>query len=229
MKVNGERIKGDKMKEERKQVFIWPSLVAKLVAGEAYCTWAAWFKAHYKYDKIQSNFDTARWNIAHNALLNDRRKGLERLDYRVLIENQNSFKWEYKKDVIISGTPDIVAFGEEEGMDMVMRPVSVIEDAKSGKPKTSHHVQVMFYQIVLPKAVSEYTETKFDGCIIYREGLRNIEIPHAAAIKDESLNKFIFDTLDDIGGPESGCRHVPSHQECKWCDIKKEDCPAKMG
>lgn len=214
-------------KELRDKIFIWPSWISKLVAGESQCIWAAYFKAHYKYDKKPSDFNLAKWTIQHNALLQERRDALERLGFRVLIEDQNSFKWYYKDDVIISGKPDIVAFGQDEDMNGIMQPVATIEDAKSGKAKTSDHVQVMLYMLILPKAISIYSDIKFDGCIVYKDGIKNVDIPFEAA-NDESLKRIIWNTIETVIGDEAGCRRVPSHNECKWCDITKEDCPARM-
>lgn len=215
------------MKEKRDKTFVWPSLIAKLVAGESQCLWAAWFKANFKYDKIPSDFNLIKWTVTHNALLHDRRDALERLGFRVLIEDQNSFKWKYSATAIVSAKPDIVAFGQDEDMAGEMQPVCTVEDAKSGRPKTSDHIQVMFYQIVLPKAVEEYRGVQFDGCIVYKDGIQNVDIPYEAA-NDESLKNEIWKTIDSICGAEVDCRRVASRSECKWCDISKADCPVRI-
>jgi len=215
------------MKEKRDKTFIWPSLVSKFIAGECQCLWSAWFKANYSYDKIPSDFNNALWVISHNMLLRNRAEALERLGFRVLIEDQNSFKWDYSETAIVSGKPDIVAFGQDEDMQGAMYPVATVEDAKTGKTKISDQVQVMLYQIILPKAVPEYADIKFDGVVVYKEGVKNIEIPSEAA-EDESLINEIMKTINKIAGPENECRRVPSRSECKWCDITKADCPERI-
>jgi len=36
----------------RRSPYIWVTWLTKLMAGEAQCEWASWFKAHHKYDKL---------------------------------------------------------------------------------------------------------------------------------------------------------------------------------
>lgn len=202
--------------EKRDKTFIWPSLVAKLVAGESQCVWAAWLKSNFSYNKLPSDFNLAMWNVKHTALLRSRCDAMEKLGFKVLIEDQNSFKWDYSATAVVSGKPDLIIFNNNR---------SIIEDIKSGKPKTSDQIQVMFYQIVLPRAVPEYDNTEFDGTVIYKEGVNNISIPSSAA-QDQSLKDEIGKTLNLLAGDESGCRRVASHNECKWCDIS--ECTARI-
>ena len=99
------------MKEERKQPFVWPSWISKLIAGEDHCFWKVWFKSHFqKFDKTPNTFNSAAWVVAHTAMIRERTDNLEKLGYRVLLEDQNSFKWNYK-GAVVSGRPDIVCFG----------------------------------------------------------------------------------------------------------------------
>ena len=35
---------------QRQTPYIWVTWLTKLLAGEAQCDWASWFKAHNKYD-----------------------------------------------------------------------------------------------------------------------------------------------------------------------------------
>lgn len=220
------------MKKERKQPFVWPTYLSKLIAGEHHCYWRYWFKSHFTgYDTPPSDFNSAMWNVKHTKILRERVDGLTGLGYRVLIENQNSFKLDYC-GAVISGKPDIVAFGQEEAytrdgnVDVV--EVAEIDDAKSGKPKTSDSVQIYLYQILLPLAVPEYAKTKFSGCVVYPIGVQNVEIPNTIT-DDESLKTEIFSTIDKIIGPEVACRKTPSRMECRFCDITKKDCCQKIG
>lgn len=215
------------MKKERKVPFVWPSWFTKLVAGEDHCFWKVWFKSHYQdFDKRSSDFNTAAWVIKHTAMIRQRTDALEKLGYRVLIEDQNSFKIEYK-GAEISGKPDIVAFGKEEMYNGVDVEVSVIEDAKSGKPKISDQIQVWSYQIMLPLAVPEYEKVRFKGEVLYKVGTQNIEIPETIA-DDQSLKDEIFGTIDKIIGPEMGARCVPSRSECRFCEITSADCAKRF-
>lgn len=219
-------IKDLKMKKLRNNPFVWPSWISKLVAGEDQCEWKYFFKSHYQYDKMPSDFSLAKWTIQHNQLLHNRRDELEELGYTVFIEDQNSFKitMQIKTedepiDIIISGKADIVATNEINW---------VVEDAKTGTPKTSDHVQVMLYMMWLPLGLEKYKDVKFEGRIVYKSKHSNISIP-AEAAQDESLKQIIWKTIKIVAGEEKNCRKVPSRNECKRCDIGSEFCKERVG
>ena len=231
-------------KQKRDKVFIWPSWVSKLVAGEEQCYWKYWIKAHYTFDKLPNDFNLAKWTIQHNQLLHQRRDALEKLGFKVSIEDQNSFKLDVLLNknvvgnlinpldsqaitIIISGKADIIAIGEEESLSGEIEHIYLVEDCKTGNPKTSDHVQVMLYMLLLPKAIEKYKNVEFDGCIVYKLGIPNIDIP-AEAAQDESLKKIIWDTIKQIAGDEVNCRKVPSRKECNRCDISKEFCNERI-
>jgi len=237
-------------KEKRDKVFVWPSWISKLVAGEDHCFWKYWFKCHFTYDKLSGDFNLAKWNIAHTQLLRSRVDALERLGFTVFIEDQNSFRLEIKagnyihhepkyygelilklkNDIIISGKADIVAIGEDEDEHISgkMHPIALVEDCKTGSCKTSDHVQVALYMMLLPKAIEKYKELKFNGCIVYKNGVPNVDIP-ACAADDESLKQAIWDVIKKIVGDEVDCRKVPSQKECNWCDVPKTECNMRAG
>lgn len=247
-----------KMKKKRDIPFIWPSWISKFVSGEDQCAWKYWFKSHYMYDKKPSDFNLARWTVEHNKLLQERRNGLERLGYKVFIEDQNSFKLNLivqigdanvsktlseaeqrepmqMQNIIISGKADIVAIGkmEDDKITGLMHDSYLVEDIKSGKPKTSDHIQVITYMLWLPKAIIEgrikYAGIKFNGCIVYKLGIKNVEIPAGLAYEDEALKRYIWDAIKLMTGDEADCRKVPSEKECSWCDITCADCDMRIG
>ena len=209
------------MKTKRDKVFIWPSWISKLVAGEVQCEWSYWFKAHYKVDKSKStNFDLATWCVNHTNLIKTRREELEALGYTVRVEDQNSFYYTPPgKTYTISGKADLVAIKPEE---------AIVEDAKTGKCKTSDFVQVLFYMFMLPVAHKDYKGKDFSGTIVYRKGVGNQPVPSAAKL-DMKLKNNIWSTINLIAGDEEHCRRVPSYNECKRCDICRSDCPSRMG
>ena len=103
----------------------------------------------------------------------------------------------------------------------------IVEDIKTGKSKTSDYIQVIFYMIFLPLSLPQYKGMKFDGTIVYKLGVKNVDIPHSAA-EDESLKQQIWKAMKQMTGDESKCRRSPSKKECSWCDISKEDCPGRI-
>lgn len=230
-------------KKEREKPFVWPSWISKLVAGECQCEWAYWFKSHFMYDKKPSDFNLHRWSINHNQLVHSRRDALEKLGFTVTIEDQNSFKMivqipvgeDFREsilhiDVVISGKADLVALGKEEDPrhegDCLW--TYLVEDCKTGNPKTSDHVQVILYMLFLPLAVQRYKDAEFSGCIVYKAGVPNVDIPSEAATKDEELKKIIWDTIKRIAGNEVNCCKVPSMNECRRCDITCADCSERI-
>jgi len=237
-------------KEKRDKVFVWPSWISKLVAGEDHCFWKYWFKCHYTYDKMPSDFNLAAWNIKHTSLLRSRVDALEKLGFKVFIEDQNSFKMNFivtkagdtiiddklwPEDAIsmrftISGKADIVAIGEEEDerISGKMHSIALVEDCKTGSCKTSDHVQVIIYMLFLPKAIEMYKGLKFNGCIVYKNGVPNADIP-ASAAQDESLKQAIWNAIKKIVGNEADCRKTPSQKECAWCDVPKAECDKRIG
>lgn len=217
------------MKTKRDKVFIWPSWISKLVAGEVQCEWCYWFKAHYKTDKSKStDFSLATWCINHNKLIQTRRTELEALGYTVKVEDQNSFYFTPPgKNFTISGKADIVAFKSEIGADGEYEFEYIVEDAKTGKCKTSDFVQVLFYMYMLPVAHASYMDKNFSGTIVYRKGVDNQPVPSAAK-EDIKLKNNIWSTINLIAGNEEHCRRVPSYNECKRCDICKGNCPSRV-
>ena len=214
------------MKTKRDKVFIWPSWISKLVAGEVQCEWCYWLKCHYKLDKSKStNFNLATWCINHNNLIKTRRAELETAGYAVRVEDQNSFKFTPEgKNYIISGKADIVAVKAGTGGEP---DEAIVEDAKTGKCKTSDFVQVLFYMFMLPVAHPLYKGKDFSGMIVYKKGVDNQDVPSSAK-QDMKLKNNIWSTINLIAGEEVHCRRVPSYNECQRCDICKSDSASKV-
>jgi len=207
------------MAEKRDKPYIWCTWLTKLIAGESQCEWASWFKAHFKSEKSSSTqFNLVKWTINHNNLLHKRRDELERLGYKVLIEDQNSFKVEVPEtNITVSGKADIVGLNaEKDGRCIVV-------DCKTGRAKNSDLVQVMLYLICLPLAHPQYKDTTFNGQVVYNDNL----VPVDWSDIDDFLKEVVWDLVKRVGG-DTPCRKVPSSGECKWCDISKADCPQRM-
>ena len=198
----------------REHPYIWATWLARMLAGEAHCEWAGWFRAHYRdWTKPPSDFDTARWMLEHTALVNEARESREELGYEVFTENQNSFRLR-GATATLAGKPDLIAI---KGNDVV------VIDAKTGRNSPHHAVQVMIYQYAVPRALEEYEGMEFRGHVIYPDG--NVQIPVSGVDR-----KFI----DRLGGlirrlaDETPARKVPSPAECRWCDITGEDCAERV-
>jgi hypothetical protein len=58
--------------------YIWVTWLTKLLAGEDQCQYAPWFKAHFKFDKVDRGFDLAAWTAEHAAMVRARAIELQR-------------------------------------------------------------------------------------------------------------------------------------------------------
>ena len=201
------------MPRPRESPYVWATWLARLLAGEASCEWAAWFRAHHQdWAKPPSDFDSTQWMLEHTALVNQARESREKLGYIVCTEGQNSFRLR-GKFATMAGKPDLIAV---KGQDVV------IVDAKTGKPSPSHAAQVMIYQYAVPKALDRYRGMEFRGHVIYPDA--NVQIP-ASGIDGKFVERL--GALIRRLAAETPARKVPSATECRWCDITKADCPER--
>ena len=194
--------------------YIWVTTLAKLLTGESACEWAGWFKAHHEgWTKPPSDFDSTNWMLKHTALVNDERAAKERIGYTVYTENQNLFRLR-GKTAIIAGRPDLIAENHHE---------LEISDAKTGKPSPSHRAQVMIYQYAVPKALKQYQGKPVIGHVRYPNA--HVMTPESAVDREfiQNLGALIRRLAD-----EKPARRAPSAQECRFCDIGKEDCPVRV-
>lgn len=202
------------MAVERSGPYIWVTWLTKLMAGENQCEWASWFRAHYKWDKLPSEFDVAKWTSEHNALLHERRKQLQAEGLIVYLEDQNSFRVEGKTGIVVSGKADIVA---------VIEDAAFVEDCKTGNPKNSDHMQVMIYLLMLPLALDYCKGRVLEGRIIYKDA--TVDVPFVKV--DDELKQLFKKTVLKVGG-KTPPKKAPSWGECRYCDISKADCPDRI-
>ncbi len=199
------------MKSLRSEPYIWVTWLTKLLAGESACEWSAWFRAHHKdYDKLPVDFDLAKWTMEHGDLVNSRREQLRNDGYDVYIEDENAFRRIGKTGIIVSGKPDILAIRDGQG---------VIEDCKTGRPRTSDQLQVLVYMLLLPINNERCKDLALSGRVVYKTS--TVDIPMAAL--DDSFRERFVELVHRVGG-DSPLAKVPLWSECHWCDIGPADC-----
>ena len=65
----------------RTSTYLYATWISRYLTGDKSCLWACWFKANYQgYDRMPSDFDSARWNMEHTDLLNELVAELEERD-----------------------------------------------------------------------------------------------------------------------------------------------------
>jgi CRISPR/Cas system-associated exonuclease Cas4 (RecB family) len=202
------------MTMQRQTPYIWVTWLTKLLAGEAQCDWASWFKAHNKYDKLPSDFNLTQWTADHNQMLLGRAQYYRDEGYTVYIEDQNSFMLEGESGAILSGKADIVAVKGNE---------AIVEDCKTGQPRNSDHMQVLIYMLVLPLTVEHCNGLQLNGLVKYK----NDEVFINNSRVDESLKNMLRELINKISG-DGSMKPTPSFNECRFCDISKQDCSVRM-
>ena len=196
--------------------YIWVTWLTKLLAGEASCEWAAWFRAQHEswsWSKAPSDFNQSQWLMDHTALLNQRRDEWERQGYTVFTEGQNGFNLR-GNTATLGGKPDLIARKRDD---------ATIIDVKTGRPSPAHSIQVMLYQYAIPRSFSQYRRVAFSGQVAYPDHV--IDIP-ADAVNAEFINKT--GQLIRRLSAKAPARRVPSRSECAFCDITSADCPERF-
>lgn len=193
---------------------IWVTWLARLMADEVQCHWAIWFRTHYKYEKLSSNFDSAKWNASHQALLRSRVCDLEAEGYRVYVEGENWFDITGKSfPVRVSGKPDILAIADQQGF---------IEDCKTGRKKNSDLYQVLIYLLLVPVSIQRYKGLDLKGRLIYPDSVMEIQADQVDEVFKEQFRGAIA-----LLSSATPIRKVPSYQECRYCDIPFQYCPER--
>ena len=196
--------------------YIYPTWLPKLLAGLDRCEWKVWFQVHHDgrtWQKLDSGFNLARYNIEHTELLRLCTAEYEQRGFTVTVERQNEFR--LNRDwVTISGRPDLVASRDDE---------AVIVDVKAAKPNLSHEIQVMLYIAWLPLADGRYREVKLSGQVYY--GADNgIDIP--ATEIDKRFKEITAGLITRLTS-KTPARKAPSAAECRFCPISSQYCPER--
>lgn len=97
---------------------------------------------------------------------------------------------------------------------------AVIIDARIGKHSPSHAAQVKVYQYAAPWALAQYRGSQFRGHVVYADR-KHVGVP-ASGVDRECVERL--GALIRWLAVETPASRVPSDQECRFCDITKEDC-----
>jgi hypothetical protein len=194
---------------------VWITWLAKLMADESQCQWSNWFRSHYTYEKLPSNFASAQWSAKHRMLLNQRVACLEAEGCEVYVEGENWFEVAGRQHAIrVAGKPDILAIHGDLGW---------VEDCKTGKPKNVDLYQVLLYMLLLPLIVERCRGIELEGRLVYTNSIIDVPASQVNAEFKAQLREAIA-TLSSA----TPARKVPSFQECRYCDISVRYCPERV-
>lgn len=213
------RPKKTKMKvtpTERQKLYAWVTRIAKLMAGDSQCQYAAWFSTRYQYDKLPSGFNSEKWQSKHDEFLIERAAELQAEGFTVYIEDANSFKVNGKiSHICIAGKPDIVAIKDGQ---------VIVEDCKTGQRKAAHRMQVLIYMLLLSVAPDSHCRGLIpEGRLVYLDGVVDIPSPDV----DRQFKELFRKTVALISNSQPA-RMAPSFWECRFCDIPAKYCPARI-
>lgn len=201
------------MMEPRRKVYIWPTWISGLLAGDKHCQWAAWVRAHYYYEKreeTERENTLSQWKAEHGRLVLQHSERLQAEGWTVRLEEQNKFNY-HGKAATVGGCPDIVATKEGRAR---------IDDGKTGKPRDSDFWQVALYGMLLPRVDESITELVVSGNVIYKDRVR--PITPAQIVEAQSI---IVEQIQRTAAPAPPPR-TPSVSECAFCDVG--NCPDRM-
>lgn len=196
----------------RGKPYIWVTWLSGLLGGQS-CTWSAWFKAHYQYEKFELNAEKlVEWNRDHSRFMRERRVELEAQGWTVSVENQNDFK--YDGDVAtVAGKPDIVA--------RVPGHTHIV-DGKTGRERESDIWQVLTYLFLFPKC--RRVEGDLSGEVQYQRGDKRV--PVLLESLTDATRHDIVTMIKTIAAPTAPSK-APSKYECSRCNIGRGDCPER--
>ena len=205
----------------RANTYLHVTWISRYLTGDKSCLWSCWFKANYQgYDRMPSDFDSARWNMEHTDLLNELVAELEEQGCELFIERQNSFRVVSRRSgAVIGGKPDLIAVFPDGR--------TVVYDVKTGHESASHIVQVQLYMYLLPLSDLKRwkgMDRKFQGAVVYKDG-------HQVDVPADSINgAFVARVTDFVQKMTSDMppRRVASLAECGFCELTKGDCPDRI-
>jgi CRISPR/Cas system-associated exonuclease Cas4 (RecB family) len=199
----------------RRSPYAWVTWLTPILAGDAQCWFAPWFKSHFQFEKLErGGVDLATWKVEHAAMVEARAARFRADGWTVYVEDQNKFTLRGTA-VTLGGKPDLVAVRGLEAR---------VVDCKGGKRRDSDLQQVLIYLFALPRYHAALTPAHvLTGEVEYRDG--SLTIPPESFTP--ALRERIVETIRRMGADEPP-RRVPSARECAFCDIGPTDCPVRI-
>lgn len=205
--------------------YIWVTWVTKLLGGHQ-CYWSAWFKAHHRYDKVEpAGGDLAAWNRDHTAMMQARRRELEREGFTVLSEQEIGL---VDDRATVAGKIDLLAI-------KLNPPMVLIIDGKTGRERDSDYWQVLFYLLAtqngalndLHKAVRAVLQDggALEGELHYKRGDERVSITPSELTPERiaEMKRVVHLIAADTPPVKR-----PSRDECRFCNIGALDCPQRI-
>ena len=167
------------------------------------------------YEKLSSNFDSAKWSVNHRTLLDERISDLQAKGFTVYIEGENWFEISGRNHLIkVSGKPDILVLQDEQAW---------VRDCKTGRKKGSDLYQVLLYMLLVPLANSKCQGVKLEGRLLYADEILQVSSEQV----NEEFKAHVRASIALLSSTNP-TQKVPSFQECRFCDISCLYCPERI-
>ena len=194
---------------------ISPGWLAGLLAAEAHCEWASWFRVRHEdwEQRPMPGLSGLEWSVDYTQRLNRCIKLYEDQGYTVSNGGPNGYVLSVG-GAALSGRPDVIA---TKGGDCI------VIDFPEGEPTRSHALQVMIHMYALSMAVERFRGMALSGQLAY--GRESVDI--LAASVDREFIENMTELARRLAAGEPPAR-IPSPEECGACDITAADCPERM-
>lgn len=208
---------------QRDDPYIFVTWITGILSGEDVCAWRAWFRSNFEAAKrADREVDFTAWTSEHDALVQADVVALIEAGWSVYREKQNAFRIVGKSGAVFGGKPDIVAVRGREGL---------VIDRKTGKRKRKDIWQLVVYlywlrhEQVAHQALVGLSDHEICGELRYSDGGLPI-VMTPADITPEMIQRMKLE-IRRAGGEEPPARS-PSVGECGFCDVTRDDCPARI-
>jgi CRISPR/Cas system-associated exonuclease Cas4 (RecB family) len=182
---------------------VWVTWLAKLLADPSECYLPAWVQTRFSVNK--DNTFTGDWALRHANIIEQVAKRLSASSRQVRIEQEIAVI--SRTGLRISGTMDIWA--PEAG-----KRVAIIVDAKTGKHKPSHRLQINLYQLMTNLNQEFRCTHKPGGLIAYTDSeiwIKPTEASPELAKKVAAAMEIIASDIQPLPSP--------SRNNCRYCSI----------
>ena len=204
------------MAVKRDLLYVHPTWLAKLMAGEASCEWATWYRAHYKdWTRPPSDFDEAKYTLEHTSLAREMRSQRDAKSERLFFERQSSFWFTHLSGIRMSCTPNLISLNSRQ---------DCIYDARPGQPRAFHKLQLLIFMYTAARSEHmAFFDRRFAGVLQYPDQTIEVEPEEASGAFEEQFNFWL-----NLLASKNPLERFPSESECRFCNIGKPDCPERM-
>lgn len=190
----------------RRGLYVWPSWLAGVLAGDAMCMYRPWWQARHKIEDDETSERLQEYNARHGQMVRERKSELQADGWpKVTVEDQN-YMTVQGDGATVGGKPDVIATDDNEGL---------ISDAKGGRKRHDHAWQVRIYLAL----ISLLDDPRFQGLKMRGEVYYGPDEIEAVTLTKRQAAQ-VYQAINDLKVPEPP-EAVPSARECRYCKVQE--------